>query len=109
MTRVSESLASFTATIAISGILLTAGIGAHPARSSASGDAAMANENRTAAGALTGNVFTIALELRSATWLPNGDSGIALRVQVFVEAGHEASIPGPLLRVPSGTEMRVSI
>ena len=109
MTRVSESLAGFTATIAITGVLLTAGIGAHPARSSASGDAARANDNRTAAGALTGNVFTIALELRSATWLPNGDSGIALRVQAFGEAGREASIPGPLLRVPSGTEMHVSI
>ncbi len=71
--------------------------------------AATANDNRTAAGTLAGNVLTVALELRNATWLPNGDSGIALAVEAFAEAGHDASIPGPLLRVPSGTEMHVSV
>ena len=67
------------------------------------------NDNTTAAGTLANDTLTVALELRNATWFPNGDSGITLPVEAFAESGHDASIPGPLLRVPSGTEMHVSV
>ena len=41
--------------------------------------------------------------------MPNGDSGVAIPIAAFAEAGKAASIPGPLLRVASGTEVRASL
>jgi FtsP/CotA-like multicopper oxidase with cupredoxin domain len=70
---------------------------------------ALANDNRMPAGTLANGVLTVALELRPSIWMPNGDSGVALPIAAFAEAGKAASIPGPLLRVPSGTEIRASL
>jgi FtsP/CotA-like multicopper oxidase with cupredoxin domain len=92
-------------------VLLTAGTSARSlsARARASFDHAIANDNRTPAGALANGVLTVALELRSSTWMPDGDSGIALPIAAFAEAGKAPSIPGPLLRVASGTRVHVSV
>jgi manganese oxidase len=98
--------------------LVFAGTGARPIPRSKStgaaardGDAerAMPNDNRTPAGTLTNGVLTVALELRPSVWMPNGDPGVAIPIAAFAEVGKASSIPGPLLRVPSGTQVRASL
>ncbi len=65
---------------------------------------ARANDNRTAAGTLKNGVLTLALEVRKAQWYPEGPKRVVLPGYVFAEKGREAMTPGPLIRVPAGTE-----
>lgn len=95
-----------TLAFAVLSLVLFSAFGARPSIAIAP---ASPNDNTRPAGALANDTLTVALEIRAAMWHPNGDSGIALPVEAFAVAGHDASIPGPLLRVPSGTEMSVSI
>jgi FtsP/CotA-like multicopper oxidase with cupredoxin domain len=69
----------------------------------------LANENRASAGTLEGNVLTLHLEVRRGLWYPQSDSGLGEPVLAFAEAGHAPQIPGPLVRVPAGTMVRVSM
>jgi FtsP/CotA-like multicopper oxidase with cupredoxin domain len=68
---------------------------------------ALANNNREAAGTLKDGVLTVRLVARPAAWHPEGKSGCGIRVHAFAEDGKPARIPGPLLRVRLGTEVRV--
>jgi FtsP/CotA-like multicopper oxidase with cupredoxin domain len=70
---------------------------------------AIPNDNRVAAGSLRDGVLTIALEVRQAMWYPDGDTLPGMTIDAFAEAGKEASVPGPLLRVPAGSEIRGSL
>lgn len=67
------------------------------------------NENTSPVGSLQGGVLTVALEAGMATWYPDGDSLPGIDVEAFAEAGREPSVPGPLLRVPAGTEIRATV
>ena len=67
------------------------------------------NDNRTPAGSLRNGVLTIRLEAREAEWHPDGESAPGVVVRAFGELGKPASIPGPLIRVPEGTEIHASI
>ncbi|AHG88561.1 multicopper oxidase type 2 [Gemmatirosa kalamazoonensis] len=67
------------------------------------------NDNRVAAGHLAHGVLTLELEAREATWYPETDAGPGLPVYAFAEAGRPPSIPGPLIRVPAGTELHVTV
>lgn len=70
---------------------------------------AVPNDNRVAAGHRAGGVLTVSLELREAVWQVGGAKHAGIPIFAFAVEGREASIPGPLLRVPSGTEMRVTL
>ena len=72
-------------------------------------NAAVANDNRVRAGALRDGVLTVRLVARPSAWRPDGPSGCALRVHAFAEDGKATTIPGPLLRVSAGTEVRVTV
>ncbi|MGH7546595.1 MAG: multicopper oxidase domain-containing protein [Gemmatimonadales bacterium] len=52
-------------------------------------------------------VLTVALEARKGTWHPEGEAGPRLELEAFGEAGGALQIPGPLIRVRAGTEVRV--
>lgn len=65
--------------------------------------------NRTPAGKLRDGVLTIRLELRTGRWYPEAEGGPSIDVQAFGEVGRPLQIPGPLIRVPRGTEIRASI
>jgi FtsP/CotA-like multicopper oxidase with cupredoxin domain len=67
------------------------------------------NDNRHTAGSLRNGVLTVALEARTGTWYPEGEHGRSLEVAAFAEAGKPLTTPGPLLRVPVGTEVRATI
>jgi len=72
-------------------------------------DSIVPNDNRQTAGTLRNGVLTVAIEARTGVWRPEGDSGRALDVAAFAEAGKALSTPGPVLRVPLGTEIRATI
>jgi FtsP/CotA-like multicopper oxidase with cupredoxin domain len=67
------------------------------------------NDNRTAAGTLQDSVLTLRLEARAARWSPDGADGPSLVLPMFAEAGRQPQNPGPLVRVPAGTTLRVSV
>jgi FtsP/CotA-like multicopper oxidase with cupredoxin domain len=67
------------------------------------------NQNHTPAGVLQGGILTIQLEIAKGNWHPEAEDGIALSVYAFGEAGKPLQNPGPLIRVPQGTEIRTSL
>jgi manganese oxidase len=69
----------------------------------------VANQNHAPAGILHDGVLSLQLEIARGEWHPEADDGIALSVYAFGEAGHALQNPGPLIRVPQGTEIRVSL
>ena len=72
-------------------------------------DRVIPNDNRIAAGVLTKGVLTVRLEARLGRWFPDGNTGPSLVMPMFAEAGRPPRNPGPLIRVPSGTTIRVSV
>jgi FtsP/CotA-like multicopper oxidase with cupredoxin domain len=68
-----------------------------------------ANDNRHPAGRLEHGVLTLALEVRIGALRPEEDGGPGLPALAFAEVGQPLQVPGPLIRVPQGTEVRVSI
>ena len=68
-----------------------------------------ANDNRLPVGRLHNGVLTMGLEVRTGIWYPEERDGPGLQVQAFAEAGRSPEIPGPLIRVPKGTEIHVTI
>src|SRR4051794_449823 len=69
--------------------------------------AAAPNDNQRRAGTLRDGVLTVRLVARPAAWKPEGATGCALAVNAFAEEGRATQIPGPLLRVRAGTQVRV--
>ncbi len=67
------------------------------------------NDNRTPAGALRSGVLTLRLVAQPAIWRPEGPSAPDLSVYAFAEEGKPPRIPGPLIRVPVGTEIQVNV
>ena len=76
-----------------------------------------ANENRVPAGTLNYGVLTLHLEIRAGQWHPGPIDRPAISPQIpviidtaaFGEVGGRLQVPGPFVRVPQGTEMRVSV
>ncbi len=67
------------------------------------------NDNRRAAGRLQDGVLTLRLEARMGLWYPEGPEGLARRVAAFAEDGGPLQNPGPLIRVPMGSEVRITV
>src|SRR5580765_5243469 len=68
-----------------------------------------ANDNRLVAGELKRGTLTVQLEMVGTTWYPEQESGPSLSVYAFAEKGKPPQIPGPLVRIPQGTEVRAQI
>src|SRR4051812_41591716 len=71
--------------------------------------AAVANDNQSRAGTLRDGVLTLRLVARPVAWRPDGPTGCALSVNAFAEEGKASQIPGPLIRVVAGTQIRVNV
>ena len=67
------------------------------------------NDNARRAGHLANGVLTVALEARNGEWSPEESDGPSYGVAAFSEAGGALQTPGPLLRAPVGTDVRVTI
>lgn len=72
-------------------------------------DRVVANDNRTPAGTLANGVLTLHLRVTHGVWHPDGDDAPGADIIAFAEEGHAASVPGPLVRVPVGTEIRTAV
>jgi FtsP/CotA-like multicopper oxidase with cupredoxin domain len=77
---------------------------------------ALPNDNQTPSGKLRGGVLELELEARLARWegeASNLDADAAepsvVTVLAFGEEGGPTTIPGPLIRVEQGTEVRIRI
>src|SRR5688572_8376951 len=68
-----------------------------------------ANDNRQPAGTRKGKVLTVQLEARTGVWYPEGPTGRGLEVAAFGEPGKPLQNPGPMIRVPAGTEVRIGL
>ena len=67
------------------------------------------NDNRVPAGHVTQGVLSLQLDLVEANWYPEKEGGPHLKVYAFAEKGGAPLIPGPLIRVPQGTEVRIEL
>lgn len=64
---------------------------------------------RRAIGTRHADTLSAALSIREVRWRPEGKSGADLPAFAFVEDGQPARVPGPLLRAPVGTFIRVTL
>lgn len=69
----------------------------------------VANQNHVPAGTLRNGVLTVQLVIGRGEWHPAAEDGMALSVYAFGEARHPLQNPGPLIRVPQGTEIHASV
>lgn len=67
------------------------------------------NPNLKAAGVLHHGVLTVALEAKYSAWHLYGPGRRSMTIEAFSEPGEPPLLPGPLVRVPRGTEIRVSV
>lgn len=67
------------------------------------------NDSRAAAGTLSDGVLTIRLEARLGKWHPDRDTDPGVLVKAFAADGGPLQIPGPVIRVREGTEVRVHV
>ena len=68
-----------------------------------------ANDHHAAAGILSDGVLRLRLEIRRAQWYPEEEAGASIPILAFSEEGKTPEIPGPMIRVPEGTKIRVRI
>lgn len=67
------------------------------------------NDNRVSAGTLENGVLTLNLVVAMARWYPEDSGGSFTELPVFAEEGRGPQIPAPLIRVPLGTRVRVTV
>ena len=70
---------------------------------------AVPNDNRAPAGTLRSGVLSVSLVAQRTVWRPEGPKAPDLTAYAFGEEGKPPRIPGPLIRVPIGTEIRVAV
>lgn len=83
-----------------------------PQSSTRAVETVVVNDNRVPAGSLRGGVLRLRLAARLATWRPDSAVDSTASVMAFAEEGGAVDaprIPGPLLRVEEGTEVRMSV
>jgi len=68
-----------------------------------------ANDNRVAAGTMHGDTLELRLAVVRGEWYPSADDGSSVEVAAVAEEGKPPQIPGPLIRVPEGTILDVSL
>ena len=67
------------------------------------------NDNRKPAGEFHNGIYYLNLEIREGNWYPETKDGAPIKITAFAETGKPLQVPGPLIRVPEGTDIRVTI
>lgn len=65
------------------------------------------HDNTTPAGSRDGDTTTVNLAVRQGNWFPETEQDTSAVVWAFAENDGPPMIPGPLLRMPTGTSVRV--
>ena len=68
-----------------------------------------ANNNRIPAGTLARDTLRLRLSVVRARWFPEADSGPFVDVIALAEEGKVPQIPGPMIRVPEGTVIDLTL
>lgn len=71
--------------------------------------AAAINDNRKPAGVIRDGALELRLVAQLVTWHPEGESGCGISMVALGEEGKAPQIPGPLIRVPLGARLRVTV
>jgi FtsP/CotA-like multicopper oxidase with cupredoxin domain len=84
---------------------------AAPRADAAAGEPALIvlNDNLEPAGSLRDGKLEIGIEVRRGIWHLLGPDRPGTEILAFADAGGPPSIPGPLIRIPVGTELHVSV
>ena len=99
----------FAVVVFVSALSVPTAFAEDAASVAAASSAIHANDNREPAGRLVGKTLRIELEAREGLWSPESTDGPGLPVQAFAVRGKKLSVPGPLIRVPEGTQIRATI
>ena len=67
------------------------------------------NDNRIPAGRLRGKTLELTLEARFAAWHLTGEVNPGVNVVAFAETGKTPTVPGPLIRVPAGARLALTV
>ncbi len=94
--------------VARSALLLLAVLGCRAAPRQTTSPA-IANDNRVASGVRRGDTLVFTIEARLAAWRPDLGVDSAVTVQAFAAPDGVPRIPGPLLRVSSGTVVEIHV
>ncbi len=78
-------------------------------RPAANASMAQVNDNRHPAGTLSGGTLTLSLDIVEAAYQPEGEHDPVVRALAFAEPGKAPQVPGPLLRAPVGTTVRLTV
>ena len=78
-------------------------------RPAASAVRATVHSNHVAAGARDRDGLTIALDIVESAWKPEGDADPEVPILAFAERGKSPTAPGPMIRVPQGTQIRLTL
>ncbi len=68
-----------------------------------------ANDNRVPGGVLRSGALKMHLVAQRASWYPAAEDGAVKVVETLAEKGRSPQIPAPLIRVPLGTRVEVTI
>ena len=69
----------------------------------------VSNENTSPSGLMSRQVLQLSLDARWGTWYPDGPRNDGVPMQAFASAEGPLLAPGPLIRVPVGTEVVVRL
>lgn len=67
------------------------------------------HQNTVPAGRRIGGVHRIAIDVFEAAWRPEGSDDPEVPILAFAEAGKGPTVPGPLVRVPQGTDVVLTL
>src|SRR5829696_9120561 len=67
------------------------------------------NDNRRPTGSLSGGTLTLSLDVVEAAYQPEGEHDPVVRILAFAEPGQKPQVPGPMLRAPLGTTVRLTL
>src|SRR5262245_22443870 len=99
----------FVSAVAFSSIVLLSGVGTPREIARRALPTVLTNPNLERAGVLRDGVLTIELEAKESAWQLNGPNRAPMTVAAFSQSGKPPLIPGPLVRAPQGTELRLSV
>ncbi|MBP9898358.1 MAG: multicopper oxidase domain-containing protein [Gemmatimonadales bacterium] len=67
------------------------------------------HQNTAAAGRLVGTTLTLAVDIVESGWKPEGADDPEVPILAFAEHGKVPTVPGPLVRVPLGTTIALTL
>ena len=107
--RLSPGVLGLAASVAVPVLCASPGVAVDAGAQTIQPERIAINDNRMPAGTLERGLLTVHLEAREGEWHPDGDTQPGINVLAFAVDGAPLQIPGPLIRVTDGTEVRAFV